>query len=1804
MIDARKSSSPLTDPMLDSTSTGGRLLVGLLLILVMAVGGYFRFVGLNWDDFTHLHPDERFLTGVVASLGGGLSFTDSDPAERQLHFERCMAAYPDSNGQGGFFDADCSPYNPHNVGSGLYVYGTLPLFIVKGASEMVVNITGDSTWSSYEGVHLVWRALSALSEMGVILIIFLIGTQLHGKYVGLLASVLYAAAVFPIQQAHFGTVDAMSNLFIILTIWFALQVQKNGQIVDYLGFGLAFAAALAGRINTVPLVGLLLLAAIVQTLPIFDDSLAWSERERLVVRNFIGLLLAGIVTIVGFRLFQPYAFMGPGIITTSLNPRWLADMGTAQHLVSGLAESPPNWQWTGRTPYLFPLSNMVLWGMGVALGIAGWAAWGWAGYRLLRGRTSATKNLLLVVWVLVYFGWLGRQWVMTMRYYLPLYPVLALLAAWALVELLRRANRPTAAAWQRLAAGGLLIGVVGFTYLWAGMFTNIYRHQLTRVQASNWVWENVPGDFSMTVEGADVPLINIAVANRFGLGGENDLLAQTSRYEDGQVITSGFVAPASGMISTVHAPHLGDPVDDAEPEALRVTITLEDGMTVLGQGTLDTNFSRESHTLGDAYDITLDDPVEVEQGQRYFFQVEALSGGPFTSAGAIISHEGAWDDGVPWKVCALPPGITLASDPPPGLVSATDCQGRDAWGALVNGYQMYISYEDVEQKRDIMVQALDDSEYLSISSNRFYDSESRIPERWPMTMRYYDALFSGELGFELIATFQETFELGPLRVSDQYLPMFTGPEWLNEFEAEEAFHVYDHPVVFIFRKTDAHSTETMREILYGVPLEKPEIAIGSFNDPAIVGVVPLYSLPASAAPTQLQLPEDMRETQYDNGTWSSRFDSDSIVNTQPVLTVAIWWLTMMVFGWAVWPLLFALFPALEDRGYGFAKLAGLLLTAWIAWFVSSARIPLWSQQGVVIALLGVVVLSAIMGWRSRAALGVYVQQYWRRLLGIEAITLLAFLGFLAVRLGNPDLWHPSFGGEKPMDFAYFNGILRSTVFPPIDPWYAGGYLNYYYFGFVVVGTPVLLLGVIPSIAYNLILPTLFALTGIGAFSVAFNVVSTWQERKSRQTILTVEGSEVRKRHTGTAWLAGVSALILAVVVGNLDTPRVFLNAVADTGYYQNPPALQTYLVEQYTLTQGSAPDEQALSEIIRQSQDEAGSFPMSIARGFEMLFNGRQLNISTNRWYWAPTRILAETPGVEGNAINEMPFFTFLYGDLHAHMINMPVLLLIMSFLFNELILAGRDGRPRLERVLGLAFGALVVGLVRAINTWDYPSFMLFSLIALFYIWWLRTPQRSGDQNQRALWVISAVLIALGVGGVLVRLFRQSSASDPGSPESAGFLLTMVAVMFIGLWTVWSRASRRSILNLALYVGGFLVLSIVLTLPYITWYAATYNSIGPWEGGKTPLWAYLDIHGLFLVLILSLLVWDTARWFRSVYLYSLRGMWPILVILFLAGVLTLLGVVVLAAASYQVALIVIPMIIWIAVLFFRSGQSRPMQFILVLAGLGLALTLGVEFVVVGGDIGRQNTVFKFYIQAWLLFSVAGGAAFAWLIQSSARWSSVLRGGWFALTSLLIVIAALYPLMASRAKAVDRMASGVPFTLDGMTYMQYASLYEGDLAVLESNPEAAPFPLVDDYHMIRWMQENIEGTPVIMEGQSDREYRWESRVSIYTGFPAVIGWNWHQRQQRTFDPMPRLVQQRVANVNAFYSTTDIVAAWEILQHYDVSYIVVSNLERAYYMPEGLAKFNQMVELDLLEVVYEEGPAIIYRVDKDAVLREVG
>jgi len=127
----------------------------------------------------------------------------------------------------------------------------------------------------------------------------------------------------------------------------------------------------------------------------------------------------------------------------------------------------------------------------------------------------------------------------------------------------------------------------------------------------------------------------------------------------------------------------------------------------------------------------------------------------------------------------------------------------------------------------------------------------------------------------------------------------------------------------------------------------------------------------------------------------------------------------------------------------------------------------------------------------------------------------------------------------------------------------------------------------------------------------------------------------------------------------------------------------------------------------------------------------------------------------------------------------------------------------------------------------------------------------------------------------------------------------------------------------------------------------------------------------------------------------------------------------------------------------------------------------------------MNTVFKFYLQAWTLFAVSGAAALGWMMAGLRSWRARWRRlAWGAAFVMLAASAALFPLVAGYAKTRDRMAAAAPHTLDGMRYMEHASYHD----------QGRPLALEEDYRGIRWMQDNVQGSPVIVEANTP-EYRW-------------------------------------------------------------------------------------------------------------------
>ena len=136
----------------------------------------------------------------------------------------------------------------------------------------------------------------------------------------------------------------------------------------------------------------------------------------------------------------------------------------------------------------------------------------------------------------------------------------------------------------------------------------------------------------------------------------------------------------------------------------------------------------------------------------------------------------------------------------------------------------------------------------------------------------------------------------------------------------------------------------------------------------------------------------------------------------------------------------------------------------------------------------------------------------------------------------------------------------------------------------------------------------------------------------------------------------------------------------------------------------------------------------------------------------------------------------------------------------------------------------------------------------------------------------------------------------------------------------------------------------------------------------------------------------------------------------------------------------------------------------------------------------------------------------------------------------------------------------------------------------------PINLRYDYDAINWIRDEIPGSPVMLEGQFPL-YTWGSRVSIYTGLPTVLGWDWHQKQQRWGNKSE--VENRKSIVDTIFSTTDIQLTNKLINLYKVDYIYVGELEKNKYPIEGIKKFDNISELNL-EVIYENKEVKIYSV----------
>ena len=799
-----------------------------------------------------------------------------------------------------------------------------------------------------------------------------------------------------------------------------------------------------------------------------------------------------------------------------------------------------------------------------------------------------------------------------------------------------------------------------------------------------------------------------------------------------------------------------------------------------------------------------------------------------------------------------------------------------------------------------------------------------------------------------------------------------------------------------------------------------------------------------------------------------------------MVDAVLWFLTIQLLGVAALPWVIRIFGFLPDRGVTLAKPAAVLVVSYLVWVFGLARLLPNTALTIWIIALCVIIASTWLAGRRWEELREFLRQRWAVLLVGELVFLLMFVAWALVVSGSSGITHT----EKPMDFMLLNSAYQARYFPAEDAWLAGHSISYYYFGHITVATLSKMSGVVTSVGYNLGVATLPALAGIVAVGLLYNLVR-------------LAGGSMR-------WALGLGAATPAVILlaGNLAGALEFvrIRGWGSPGFW----------------------DWVGIEGLVAQAA-EGGVFPGEF-------------------WWWfRSTRIIntSSDGATLDYTITEFPAFSFLLGDLHAHVLAIPFLLLAIAAALNvycsseRLELAWLRRNPTQAISVALAGGALAF-----INFWDFATFMALFAAAL-------TIKGCRDYPNSLLHAVTgAASVFLPLFLLAIILFGPVYFSFSGQTDGVLPL----------------REVSTNPFHLFIVLGLFI-------LPCLALLARKLAGIRRPDAANTPV----------AVVALVIAAAPLGVWMTTAFLFTIVADGASAALNDLGRRLTLAlpGAIVVGLAAYVAASsarrngLGCP---------FPSGKGREFatSFVLLLMSLGFFLVMVADlFHIVDAFSGpwrRMNTVFKVYYQSWLLLGIAGTFAVYTLWSSrappgdTARRTSltVLAGKWVggACLALLLVGSFYYTLGAALERGGAHGASYEGRTLDGLAYLE-----------VEDPAEHAA---------IAWLRD--EAPPGRMVEAIGDDYSRFSNVSASTGLPTVLGWVGHELQWRgSSEPFAG----RAEDVSAIYTSRDQGEVRRLLEKYEVRYVYLGKREREKYGVSSLGNFK-----DFLETAFQQDDVVIY------------
>ena len=825
-------------------------------------------------------------------------------------------------------------------------------------------------------------------------------------------------------------------------------------------------------------------------------------------------------------------------------------------------------------------------------------------------------------------------------------------------------------------------------------------------------------------------------------------------------------------------------------------------------------------------------------------------------------------------------------------------------------------------------------------------------------------------------------------------------------------------------------------------------------------------------------------------------------------SLCFWWVAfLLLFGFVTLPLAAKLWEKFSSGGFFLSQPMGLIFTCLVLWTLTHLKICRINHLCILISAL---IVAAFC----------YIPKTFRDSLArkisskgfIEAVVLeeTAFLVIFFLMCFFKGFLPDINGQEKFMDYGFIMSMLRNGSLPANDMWLSGYSINYYYFGQFIWSVVIKATCVPSGAGYNLAMCSATAIPFAMSFSIGKFLIEA----------ATVKGFKDNK--------------IIKYVAGFLTGCAVSLWGNSHSYFYDQN----------------------------------------SVGNKFLGLFSKLGINVGKTDGFFYPdsTRYIGWNPDLKNDyTIEEFPFYSYLVGDLHAHVISMIIVLLIMAIVLSLICtvklptaeeadimhsldnLSGESNRflPELESdiTLHLVLCAVLLGCAQMTNYWDFLIYFVFCSMGSLIYNTIRSPKFVN--------VPGAIVFVINVGGIL--LIYLAKGDNPAMLFALELLLMIASFLFC---VVSPTALPRTSFQMSFL---FTVASLT-ALPFNLNFDMISNSLGAVKH-RSSLYQLFILYGTHVMISVFFMIIVFAN---KNYRYVSAA----------------------KAKKKTNSKNSLPDVIdgekdfYNPVQAFFARRNIMDIFCCGMTVVGLMLLAAPEIFYVrdiytGGYL-RSNTMFKFAFAALIILSVTmiySVIRLFWFVNKKGQYSLVL----FAIAigfAILLFVPAHYTMAALKQRSGELKRENYK-TIDGTAYIEtYSSPY------MTENYAGNLKPYME---CINWFNTKVSGSPVICEAYGD-SYTDSCIISAYTGLPTVFGWQTHEwlwrfhgivnEETDTLESDPDrdvwklYITPRHTDIDIIYWSEYPADVQSLVNKYQIEYIIIGDIERYKYGYDNSEVFSMI------------------------------